>query len=343
VTTEDGYILKLYRISGGKNQPKMMEQDPSKKVVLLQHGIFDSSDSWIANVEKQALPFILANMGYDVWLGNNRGNKYSRNHKSLNPDKEKSFWYFSYHEMGLYDLPAIIDFILLTTGREKISYIGHSQGTAQLFAALTLKTDYFKKRLNAFLAFGPVSSLGNLGSTFLKTIAKTKLDEILTSLNIFNEFLPNTQSVETLQKYICTSIGAFCKGLLGIISDANPKDDDMQRFLIFLSKFPSGSSLKAVHHFADSVRNKRFAQLDKNSTPYDLSLIKGLPISLFVGKDDLLATVDDNRGLKTSLEANGVLHFYKEYENTGHLSFFISQTNEHVSDAISVLEKLNHQ
>ncbi len=319
----------------------MIEKDPLKKVVLLQHGIFDSSDSWIANFEKDALPFMLANMGYDVWLGNNRGNKYSRNHKTLNPDKEKKFWYFSYHEMGLFDLPAIIDFILETTGREKISYIGHSQGTAQLFSALTLKADYFKKRLNAFLAFGPATNLANLGSSFLKTIASTKLDELLTTLNIFNEFLPNSQSVEELQKFVCSKIGAFCKGLLGIISDANPRDDEMQRFLIFLSKFPSGSSLKAVHHFADGVRNKRFAQLDKKSTPYDLSLIKDIPISLFVGKDDLLATVEDNRGLKTSLETNGVLHFYKEYENMGHLTFFISRTNEHVTDAISILEKLN--
>jgi lysosomal acid lipase/cholesteryl ester hydrolase len=319
----------------------MIEKDSLKKVVLLQHGIFDSSDSWIANVEKDALPFMLANMGYDVWLGNNRGNKYSRNHKTLNPDNEKKFWYFSYHEMGLFDLPAIIDFILETTGREKISYIGHSQGTAQLFSALTLKGDYFNKRLNAFLAFGPVSNLGNLGSSFLKTIATTKLDELLTTLNIFNEFLPNSQSVEELQKFVCSKIGSFCKGLLGIIADANPRDDEMQRFLIFLSKFPSGSSLKSVHHFADGVRNKRFAQLDLKSTPYDLSLIKDIPISLFVGKDDLLATVEDNRMLKISLEANGVLHFYKEYENMGHLTFFISKTNEHVTDAISILEKLN--
>lgn len=278
-------------------------------------------------------------MGYDVWLGNNRGNKYSRMHVSLNPDTDKVFWKFSYHEMGTKDLPAMIDFILNATGREKISYIGHSQGNAQLFAALTLKSDYFTQRLNAFLAFGPVSNLANLNSTFLKTVASTKVDDLLTSMNIFNEFLPNRKSVEILEKFTCSHLGIFCKGLLALIADANPWDDEMSRFLVFLSKFPSGSSLQSVHHFADSVRNKRFSQLD--STPYNLGNIKDIPISMFVGNDDLLATVADNRVLKDALEKNGALHFYKEYENMGHLTFFISRTNEHVFDAISILEKFN--
>lgn len=123
-------MLKIYRIYGAKNTTVNLN---SKKVVLLQHGFLDSSDSWISNHEKMALPFMLANLGYDVWMGNNRGNKYCRNHESLNADKDKKFWDFSLHEMGQYDLPAMIDFILLTTKREKLSYIGHSQGSAQYF------------------------------------------------------------------------------------------------------------------------------------------------------------------------------------------------------------------
>jgi len=39
---------------------------------------------------------MLANAGYDIWLGNNRGNKHSRHHQTLNPDKDKSFWNFTY-------------------------------------------------------------------------------------------------------------------------------------------------------------------------------------------------------------------------------------------------------
>lgn len=62
------------------------------KPIWLQHGLLDCSDTWIINDEEKAPAFILANAGYDVWLGNSRGNKHSRKHTHLNPDKDKAFW-----------------------------------------------------------------------------------------------------------------------------------------------------------------------------------------------------------------------------------------------------------
>ena len=72
--------------------------------------------------------YILSSAGYDVWLGNNRGNKYSRQHKFLDPDKDKvQFWDFSWHEMGVSDLPAMIDYVLNQTDSKALFYVGHSQ------------------------------------------------------------------------------------------------------------------------------------------------------------------------------------------------------------------------
>lgn len=77
-------------------------------MVLLQHGILDSSDTWVNNSPDKAPAFILADAGYDIWLSNSRGNYYSRHHKIYDPDKDREFWDFSYTEMGMYDLPVVI-------------------------------------------------------------------------------------------------------------------------------------------------------------------------------------------------------------------------------------------
>ena len=64
-------------------------------VVYLQHGLIDSSDTFIINYEDKAMGFVLANRGYDVWLGNVRGNKHSLEHVKFSR-KDKEFWNFSF-------------------------------------------------------------------------------------------------------------------------------------------------------------------------------------------------------------------------------------------------------
>lgn len=102
-------------------------------MVYLQHGLEDSSDTWVLNEETKAPGFILANKGYDVWLGNVRGNHYSC--PTLSP-RVKNFWDFSFDEMVKFDLPAAFEYISKETGK-KIHYIGHSQGSLIMFAALS--------------------------------------------------------------------------------------------------------------------------------------------------------------------------------------------------------------
>jgi predicted alpha/beta hydrolase len=71
----------------------------------------------------------LARAGFDVWMGNNRGNIYSMSHIKYSP-KEKEFWDFEFEQMGTYDQPAQINYILENTKAEKLAaYIGHSEGT----------------------------------------------------------------------------------------------------------------------------------------------------------------------------------------------------------------------
>ena len=84
VVTDDGYILELHRIAKAGAQP-----------VLLQHGVFQSTGSWVLVPLERSLPFLLADLGYDVWMSNSRGTTYGRRHVRLDPN-EGQFWEFSY-------------------------------------------------------------------------------------------------------------------------------------------------------------------------------------------------------------------------------------------------------
>ena len=121
VTTPDGYELTMFRINKGPIG--------NKAAVFLQHGIFSDSASWIIS-EERSLAFRLAEQGYDVWTGNNRGVHYSRKKINGNPDgthaEKAAFFDYSFYELGKYDAPTQIDYALKVSGRSKLSYIGHS-------------------------------------------------------------------------------------------------------------------------------------------------------------------------------------------------------------------------
>ncbi|KAL6884540.1 hypothetical protein ACP4OV_010476 [Aristida adscensionis] len=97
VVTSDGYVILLERIP----------RRDSRKVVLLQHGILDSSMGWVSNGVVGSPAFAAYDQGYDVFLGNLRG-LVSREHIDKNISSNK-YWKYSVNEHGTKDMPAIIE------------------------------------------------------------------------------------------------------------------------------------------------------------------------------------------------------------------------------------------
>ncbi|KAI9255807.1 Alpha/Beta hydrolase protein [Phascolomyces articulosus] len=145
IVTDDGYILRMYRIM-------------NKRPVLLGHGLFQCSGDFILNEEK-SLAFVLADQGYDVWLGNTRAAG-SFDHVSLSY-RDPEYWAWGLKELGIYDWPTMIDFIREETGCHKIAYIGHSQGTSMAFVGLKLRPEIAEK-LSCFVALAPAVFSGTL-------------------------------------------------------------------------------------------------------------------------------------------------------------------------------------
>lgn len=143
VETEDGYILNVHRVLPNK-------QSQHKSPVFLMHGLLAASADYVLTGRDLALAYYLSDAGYDVWMGNSRGNKHSTNHKKYSFDS-KEYWAFSWHEIGFYDLPAMLDYTLNSTKSSKLFYVGHSQGTTSLLVLLSSRPEYNDKIIQGHL------------------------------------------------------------------------------------------------------------------------------------------------------------------------------------------------
>lgn len=130
-----------------------------------------NSEVWVCQLEKdKSLPFVLAEKGFDVWLGNNRGNKYSK--KSIHhASSSNKFWDFSIDDFAFYDIPDSINYILETTKQKTLSYIGFSQGTAQAFASLSIHPK-LNEKVDVFIALAPAMNPAGLYASMADALMK---------------------------------------------------------------------------------------------------------------------------------------------------------------------------
>merc|ERR1711991_1004971 len=108
--TPDGFLLCLHRVRPKNHQNMDRTKLPGKnRPVFVMHGLMQSSECWV--IEKTSLVYKLVDEGYDVWLGNQRSNRYSSKHVKLTPH-DTQYWNHSLDEYAMYDVPTNINFIL---------------------------------------------------------------------------------------------------------------------------------------------------------------------------------------------------------------------------------------
>lgn len=209
ITTSDGYILTYHRIPHRLNGPK--EKD--KPVALLMHGISSSSADSVNVSRNKSLGYLLSDAGYDVWLANARGNAWSRNHITLHPLRNsEQFFDFSWHEIGYYDLPAAIDYILQVTKAKKLHYVGHSQGCTVFLVLAATRPEYNRKiRLATLMA--PAAFLEHRKDIVIEIAPYiNELAQLAKTLRWFE--IPYTELTRQLLKNVCgryDEYSLFCR------------------------------------------------------------------------------------------------------------------------------------
>jgi len=321
--TSDGWWLKIDRI------PPIKAGAP---VVFFMHGLLDSAAGVCLNGPPESLPFILHDNGYDVYLGNNRGNKVSVENIYYN-DTQEQYWDWSFDEMATIDLPTMLYWVLNFTNVSTLSYIGHSEGTTQAFIGFT--DPALTARVNIYIALAPIVTIGNTGSIVLKDAADAYLDVIAMHEGVLKIELTN-QEQQGLSNECAKNVTVcyeIAETLFGPSTHENVTD-----YPYYALYFPAASSMKNMAHWFQWVRSDKYCMYDygpqgnmqhygqPEPPNYNISAIPpNFPIALVSGGNDYLADPTDVAALTAQLNAPGRLPPLQYYISTyAHVDFILA-------------------
>ncbi|XP_030797341.1 lipase member N isoform X2 [Rhinopithecus roxellana] len=301
VTTEDGYILLVNRIPYGRRHIRSTGPRP---VVYMQHALFADNAYWLENYANGSLGFLLADAGYDVWMGNSRGNTWSRRHKTLSETDEK-FWAFSFDEMAKYDLPGVIDFIVNKTGQEKLYFIGHSLGTTIGFVAFSTMPE-LAQRIKMNFALGPVISFkyptGIFTSFFLLP------NSIIKAVFGTKGFFLEDKKKKISSTKICNNkiLWLICSEFMSLWAGSNKKN---------MNQLYQSDEFRAYDWGNEADNMKHYNQT--HPPIYDLTAMK-VPTAIWAGGHDVLVTPQDVARILPQIKS---LRYFKLLPDWNHFDF----------------------
>ncbi|KAK9878700.1 hypothetical protein WA026_023400 [Henosepilachna vigintioctopunctata] len=331
VTTEDKYIVSIYRLPYGLVR---IENEKPRQPVLLVHGLCSSAADAL-NVESQ-MGYFLADRGFDVWLANCRGTTFSRGHQEFDHVQQSdSYWNFSFHEIGYYDIAAFIDEVLSVTGFKKIFYIGISQGATAYAVLMSTRPEYNQRILLSCLLC-PGIKFQNASLFPVKFCFKylVPLVQVFT-LDLYQE-APLMDWIRYFgRKYAKPNSIAeyFYIKLWDILSwPFKSRSVDYRKISI---TSPNTASNKQIKHFSQILRANKFAQFDvgpeenikkygcKSPPLYDLSKLTA-PVGIFYSENDMFYGTEDIDWIADQLN-NCVLKYLVQYEKFNHMNFIYNK------------------
>ncbi|XP_047031193.1 lipase 3-like [Helicoverpa zea] len=324
-TTEDGFLLTMFRIPSNGS------------AVFLMHGLLGSADDFVVAGPGNALAYLLADQGYDVWMGNARGSKHSRRHISLQPSSA-AFWDFSWHEIGIYDLPAMIDYVLAKRNTKTLKYAGFSQGTTSFFVMTSEKPEYNSK-ISVMVALSPVAFMANVVSPVIRLLAPgTSIIHGASQTFGVYEFLPDSKAINTVKWQLCGTgplASILCSNVLFLIAGFDFGQLNVTNLPVIFGHMPAGASVKQLAHYGQGLISRDFRQFDYGSdenmkrygvkVPPSYALDKIVaPVCLLYSDADWLAHTTDVELLSKKL--NNVVDKYKiPYEQFNHFDFIYAK------------------
>ncbi|XP_075149497.1 lipase 3-like [Haematobia irritans] len=344
IDTIDGYGLTIFRIRNRTDNDRNINNGTkAAPVVFLMHGLASSSDTWVIEGLKNPLAYDLVNQGYDVWLGNSRGNIYSKRHIRLSPD-DKEYWNFSLHEIGAIDLPCIIDFILNHTNKSDLHYVGYSQGTATGMILLAMHPKYNEK-IKTMHMLGPCIYMVH-GKSFTQYFAgflgiHTPVHPYIGNTELFSSKL--LRQLLWLDKCRSKEANAkICSFILYLLFGGYSADLDKSLLPDIFNSHPTSASMRQLLHFMQFHHTKEFIQYNhghegnmrrynQSSAPlYNLTNVNPrFPIQFFYSDYDEYMAREDLEMLRNQLGNKMIIHFI-DRKYYAHVDFVWGSNNKEI-------------
>ncbi|XP_044019388.1 lipase 3-like [Aphidius gifuensis] len=329
VTTKDGYNLNMFRIPSSPNATKK-----NNKVVFIQIGMLGTSDVCVYFGPNRSLALQLADEGYDVWLGNYRGSTYGRSHVKLSPD-DGEFWNFSFHEIGMEDLPCMIDYVLNVTNKKSLILVCQSMATSATLVLLSEQPEYNKK-IDLVVMLSPVSAMYyKLPIRNFFMILVKIWQQLLEPYDTLFELFRQSSVVPAFFKRVCipNDIIDLCFLLPDIVVGKDREQLEMEHLVDFMCYSPSGASSKLFWHYRQLEEYSKFSpydyeDVDKNikhygqSVPpeYNLKNVKVPMLFYYAPRVDLLSMEKDVLELAKRVTSDVISEPIK-WDNFNHLDF----------------------
>lgn len=337
-TTADGYIITMHRIPYGRSECST----PCHRTPLYATtGLLADSATYVLNMPEQSLGFVLADNGYDVWMGNVRGNYYGRRHTSLSPASPE-FWNFTFNEHGMLDDPAQIDYILNHTGRSSLLYLGWSQGTLMFFIMLSERPEYNQK-IRAFAGLAPVRHMRTIEVPWMAAGVPVgePLLGALREIGI-HELLPRDPVLATIDVELCgVPMSSACAAFADTFINAGSKYMNKSRILVYHCNFPAGTSVKNIIHYVQHLKSQRAQKFDygpignlreygqEHPPEYKPENVK-TDIGVFHSRGDQFVTEPTIDSLIKTMGSRVKLRYYIDDPEYTHMTFPIGINNPKV-------------
>ncbi|KAJ3159120.1 Talin-1 [Geranomyces michiganensis] len=273
--TADGYILTMHRIPNPQHgftsysAPTPYARPP----VVLWHGLCINSAAFVCSPggTETNLALFLASEGFDVWLANGRGSMASRKHAHL-PSAEEIMFHSKYwgrcgmDEMAAFDVPAVVNYVLRTTGWSKVGYVGFSQGTAQMFMSLAMSEE-MNEKIAVFVGLAPALKPKPVMNVLLATATRVLGPSILFGLGSWSA-LP---AAEWMRNHLVSFVYArvihhSIYGLLGWKNDKFP----VAWWPAMYTHLYGGGSVRNLVHWFKIMAEQTFTPYDHERTPHVL-------------------------------------------------------------------------